>query len=227
MCKRSMFLLLTIIFLGTLSGCTLQPDSNAPAMEAYRKILRNELSFTEVKLKIYYSDDVMYEDSGLDGNEFTMDDYFTRLYVESGVVNPKYTLEFSMTDIDGDQIPEVIVNERPCYDKLILRYEKGVVYACLLGDKQYGEIKADGTAHWESGSYHYGVGRLRLSSQTLEHIIIAEYEQGACPDSVETYINGVSVSKEEFSAFYTAYEDKEEVVWHDLTDENIEMYVRQ
>lgn len=208
------------LLVATRSGCKPQPDRAEKIMGVYQNILRNETAFSEVGRYGHSFDDSMQKERS------HLDEFFTKLYVESGVVNPKYELEFSVVDVDGDKMPEVIVNERPCYNKLILRYEKGIVYACLLGDKEFGEIKTDGTAYWESGVDYIGFCRLEFTGETFGIVVIAERDTGADPSWAEYYLDGVRVSEEAFLGFQDAQWTKEDVTWYNLTDENIKMYVR-
>lgn len=208
------------LFLIVLSGCTSQPDSTEKIMETYRKTLRNEAMFCEVWQNDHFFDGDIQEDW------YALDGYFSRVYADAIAVGVNYELEFTVMNMDSDPVPEVILSSNSNSIMLILRYEKGIVYSSFFSDRQMYPLKTDGTFEWADGAFHYGYGRLEFLGKTYEMVRIAEYDESNYPYPPKAYIDGVRVSEVEFFAFRDAQNAKEDVVWYDLTDDNIEQFVR-
>jgi len=103
--------------------------------------------------------------------------------------------QFALVDMDGDNIPEFILNDTSNGDTFVLEFNgsNGAVYGKKYSYRAMNNLKKDGTFNWSNSAFDSGAGRLRLSGPYGQRTI-----------------------------FIAAHQDsKEDVVWHELTIENI------
>lgn len=178
-------------------------------LEAYKAVLQNEHDFFSMEDK-----------KVVHLNEFN---YFNGMALES----PFKVKRFAVLDLDGDKTPEVILElatdlESQCIE--VLHYKKNIVYGYSFVYRALIQIKTDGTFSFSSGAADRGFGKLRFSSNTCETDILGYSESGYNNDvfNVSYYINKKSVTEESFIAFCERQEEKEDIVWHEFSQENIQ-----
>jgi hypothetical protein len=126
-------------------------------------------------------------------------------------------LEFAVADLDGDGIPEVIVNDKGPDDRLVLHYKDGVVYGYFSGIRAFQEIKIDGTFAVSFGMRAGGgIARMHFTEDGYEYVWLKNQEWCDVEEQYTFFIDGNEVTAEESRTFSIAQNDKEEVEWHDL-----------
>ena len=125
---------------------------------------------------------------------------------------------FALLDLDGDGTNELVIaidysgNEEyvvlTCYD--------GTVYANQVVHRGFLTPKADGTVAWSNGAFDNGYARFRFENGVLvydDFAAVSSDDSG----SVTYTLNGESVSEEDFDAFITEQNAKDDLAWTDFT----------
>lgn len=169
--------------------------------------------------KNFISTDLSNESLNIDeiGKAITIDDSIT--------VN---ATKFAIIDIDGDGEDEIVlwlqINGISDYGFEILHDQKGKVYGYTLQYRAFMGLKTDGTFTFSSGAADSGIGKM-IFSKTGYSIIKQAYSQSKYDSNNEStiqyFINDESCSKDEFNAVINAQEQKSDIEWHDLSENNI------
>jgi hypothetical protein len=186
---------------------------NDSVLEAYKAVLQNKVNFitdfvsTDDKKKVYLNDLLTYEEI----DEITF----------------KAT-EFTVIDLDGDKIPEVVLglaitpNEYPEFYE-VLHYMNGSVYGYIQGNREFNSLKTDGTFGWAGSAFYNGYGKLRFESNACETDIMGYKDTSSDNDSARTYfINNKPVTEESYDSFRKEEDEKKDVVWYEFSQKNIE-----
>ena len=109
---------------------------------------------------------------------------------------------------------------------LILHYQDKAVwgYTKYIRQFNYLTLKADGTFDWAGSAFRHGTATLSFDGEEpVEHkITYCDVEVNPDGTTRGTYVvNGIVSAVEEFTAAVTAQSAKPDVIWHDLTEENI------
>lgn len=186
------------------------------AMEAYKSVLQNKVNF--FSMGDCFSDDKKYL-------------YLDNLLKDTETPeNPTLKItHFTILDMDGDKTPEVVLElsvvgkEYPDFYE-VLHYINGTVYGYNFPYRGLEALKTDGTFRYSSGAGDYGTAKLRFSSNACE-----DEKLGYCESSdnkegmTESYfINNKPVTAESFESFCKEQDEKEDVVWYEFSQKNIE-----
>lgn len=182
------------------------PDS---ALEAYEAVLQNGAEFYSIDNK----------------KELFLNDFLTNKELFGSVFN---AARFTVLDMDGDSVPEVVVeltvdNNPEFYE--VLHYMDGAVYGYNIVYRGLEELKTDGTFYYSNGATDYGYGKLKFQSDAYENDILGYTESSQNNDGVTTisyFIDNEPVNEEVFHAFTEEQNGKEDVVWHEFSQANIE-----
>ena len=134
--------------------------------------------------------------------------------------------EFSVVDMDGDGVPEVVVELFPAYVMhFVFHYEDGTVYGALFSHRGLGGLKKDGSFTGSGGAAHTSVDQLEFVDGVCRRVTLGNTDgaeldengswQGIC------YIDGERVSEEAFFAFWDEYDAKEDAVWYAYDEESL------
>ncbi len=147
---------------------------------------------------------------------------------------------FAVLDLDDDNLPEVVL---PCSTSknaeagdadfyCILNYQNYQVYYYLFSNKQFGDVKIDGTFAWTGGICYNGFATLSFVEDkqagtpfTYDRFTYKDYYEED-PETGEwtgydLIVNHQNVSEAEYDAAWKAEDNKPDVTWHELTEENI------
>ena len=194
--------------MNTLSDSQSENNKNDLVLEAYKTVLQNKVNFFSVdyKKKIYLNDFL---------NE----------------VNPGYTLKvthFTVLDMDGDKIPEVVLeladgNDNPIYFE-ILHYMNGAVYGYNIVYRGLEQLKTDGTAWGASSAWDIVCGKQRFKSNAYETDILGYSKSSQNNDgmTIAYFINNKPVTKKAFDSFSKEQNAKKDAVWYEFSQNNIE-----
>lgn len=195
------------------SNPTIIPDVDADekslSMEAYKEVLQNKAEFfsTDNKKNVYLNDFLTNKE--IYGTTFEL-------------------THFTVLDMDGDKIPEVILeltvgNYVEFYE--ILHYMNGEVYGYIRVLRGLMQLKTDGTFTYSSGAADTGIGKLRFESNaSLTDIILGYTESSYNNDSttISYFINDKPVTEESYKAFLEEQDEKKDAVWYEFSQKNIE-----
>lgn len=136
--------------------------------------------------------------------------------------------KLTVIDLDGDDVPEVVlsltVNADDYFGSEILRYHDGMVYGYTLWYRSFMDLKEDGTFSFSGGASDSGFGTIQFTEDgyTVNQICYSESSYDADNNmTVSYYIDGKSVTSDEFMAAVDEQNKKAGAEWYDFTDENI------
>lgn len=144
---------------------------------------------------------------------------------ESMAVN---ATKFAMTDLDGDGEDEAIlwlqINGGSDCGYEVLHDQNGTIYGYTLPYRAFMNLKTDGTFLFSSGAADSGIGKMTFS-ETGYLISSQAYSQSEYDANnelaVQYFVNEESCSEDEFYNAMSAWEQKTDVEWHDLSESNI------
>lgn len=206
-------LLLGALFCALLL-CSCASEGPKGAMEAYRDILLGEESFvtgdTGKSLLVSQIGQVV---SGTD--------------VKAGVK------AFSLVDMDGDGVPELLLwittgDQEPetGYDwgYEILKYQEGTVYGYSIWYRGLRELKEDGSFWFSGGLSYFGFGTLEFKGKDVLTVELA-CSKTADDGTVTCFVEGKEVTGEAFREAEARQAEKPNAVWYEYTGENVAKYL--
>jgi hypothetical protein len=124
-------------------------------------------------------------------------------------------ITFAIHDMDGDSIPEVILEYTPMGDRLVLRYDKGKIYGYDIAYRGLYDIRTDGTFRWSNSADNSGIGKLKFTSEELVTINLCSLNEA------RYFVNNKKVTEEAFNSFSDEHDAKEEVEWYSFSNKTI------
>lgn len=106
----------------------------------------------------------------------------------------------------------------------ILRYQDGAVYGYTLPYREFIDLKTDGTFIFSGGAADSGIGKLEFSKDgfTVDKLYYSISQYNSNNELVVQYFaNGTPCSEEDFNNAMSLQEEKANVSWYDLTNENV------
>jgi len=201
-----------------------QTESEAPVTinaesyvsnESYAKILNEDLS--EVSDKETSTEAILETYKKILLNETGFYDEDNRVvYLRD--LNYK---QFAILDMNlyADGIPELVLQNTANGDTLVLHFN-GAAYGKVYGYRAMRNLKIDGFFDWRNSASNSGLGKLHITGKEQEIIHMAEY--GSLMEEIEMYrIQGNQVSLMEFNDYCAFQHAKENIVFYNLTNENI------
>jgi len=189
----------------TVCSSTVSANEQNPAIDAYKKVLQNKAAFTtEDKTRKFYL------------NEFLEDGPYG--------IHPEYPfklIRFTVLDMDGDKIPEVVLalamgNADHAQFYEVLHYYNGEVYGYIFSNRMLMDLKKDGTSIGLGGVATHYYQKLRFTSDACAFDTLGYCDWG------KYFINNKPATEESFQYFVNEQEGKSDAVWYEFTQENIE-----
>ena len=181
--------------------------STVSPVEALRKVLLNEAPF------YCCTNPGANEDMDFEG-------YLKELPFNGGSI---VTPQFTVLDMDGDAVPEVVLAIDDYYGFVILRYREGKVFGYIVGYRAMHNLKKDGS-FWQSGSaFESYISKLFF----VENSIVIDENAERIENAVEVkcYLHDVPVDEAVWETYQRKHEEKEDVEWYDFNKESIMQYV--
>lgn len=206
-----------LIFLLSISmmGCSdnknpvpTNPSSSDSVLEAYKAVLQNKAEFfsTDSQKNLY------------------LEDFLTNKEIYGTTFKVTH---FSVLDMDGDKVPEVIlelsVGDEPQFYE-VLHDINGTVHGYLMVYRGLEELKEDGTFHFSNGAADNGWGKLKFQSKAAETDLLG-YSQSSQNNgnlTIAYIIHNKEATKEAFDAFDKEQAGKKAVVWYEFSQQNVE-----
>ena len=136
--------------------------------------------------------------------------------------------KFSIIDLSGNGGKEIVlwlqINGVSDYGFEILRYQDGAVYGYTLPYREFIDLKTDGTFIFSGGAADSGIGKLEFSKDgfTVDKLYYSISQYNSNNELVVQYFaNGTPCSEEDFNNAMSLQEEKANVSWYDLTNENV------
>ena len=134
---------------------------------------------------------------------------------------------FTVLDMEGDGVPELIIQEEGPYYSMILRYDGGLLFGYEIPYRGMMDLKADGTYCFSSGHQDHGIGKASFTEQGMETNKLIWCQSvptvnDVFPTKCEWFANGKPATEEELTKAYDSRAYLEDVRWYDYNDETIE-----
>ena len=172
-------------------------------LEVYKKVLLSEAEYFDVELK----------------KNLLLNDYW--IYFSENEYSGPINKAFTMVDLDGDGVPEVVVMYDPGVLK-VFHQEQGTVYGFSFDFRAMYGLKKDGSFDWSNSAFHSGVGRVTFSGANTNNIHIYESISDPGDDDKEVYyIYYKQVTAQHAKDFWASQNKIEEVEWMPFTTENV------
>ena len=178
------------------ASSTVAPDTREDAIEAFKKVLKNEEP-------VYYE---MTEISVLLKETGYMKDDTMEIAVEF----------FAVVDFEGDGVPEMVLSRKPDDNRLLLQYRNGKVHAVTRPLRGMNELKQDGSFYASNSATQTEIQKLYFELGEFETIVLASVNDG------KYTVDGKDATKSEYEAIEKEQDEKDNVVWNDFTDANLE-----
>ena len=173
---------------------------------ALKKVLLSEAPF-------YCTDSVVNYEASFQG-------YLSELPFNG---EPIITPQFTVLDLDGDAVPEVVLAIDDYYGFVILRYREGKVFGYIVGYRAMHSLKKDGSFWQSSSAFESYISKLFF----VENSIVIDENAERIENAVEVkcYLHDVPVDEAVWETYQRKHEEKEDVEWYDFNKESIMEYV--
>jgi len=215
----SVLLIFLLCISSTACSSAVAVNGKDPAIDAYKNVLENKAAFVETTIK----------------EDFTTADKMRKFYLNDFLnggpygTNPEYPLKirhFAVVDMDGDKIPEVVLELKVGGEgadfREVLHYYNGEVYGYFCGIRSLSGVKADGTFGVSGGAGDWGFEKLRFTGNTVETVRLGDCQSNSTQDVESYFVNDKPVTEEAFQHYVDEQGAKEDVVWYEFSQENIE-----
>lgn len=151
-----------------------------------------------------------------------------RTFTDSEEVIGRVT-KFAVLDMDGDRECEIVLWVQTQYlDEgfEVLHWQEGEWYGYHFWFRAMEELKEDGTFISSDGAFDTGIEWLFFPEKGCALDTLYQSESYYPPDGeleMRYYANGKICSEKEFSAAWERQNAKTDVLWYELTPENIEL----
>ena len=188
----------------------MKKENHPPASIAndFASVLENEAAF-------YCTYNIPYE------NRAVIHEYRDSLKDITFGEKPLNIQRFAVVDLDGNGVPEVVLEIDEYAGFVILRYERSRVYGNIVGYRTMYCLKENGFFMSSSSSDEdgwnslYFIGDTFITDNTLYRSPSAYYAEDRCIDEKLWW------------EMFDAFDEAEDVKWHDYSDGSIEKWIAQ
>lgn len=190
--------------------------------QTFKDVLNNKVKINQKAYKGSYDEETTYQPF-----------YLNELIRKIGFQKNWKPSEFTILDMNGDKIPEVVIEIDVGSDCIyeVLHYYNGKMYGYYFVNRAMEALKADGTHVGSSGAMDNSIIKLSFSGNKLNEITLAYSESTDKVDkkgySVINYvIANKPVSDTEFKSYWDKQDAKTDTTWHKFNAKNIEKYLK-
>lgn len=183
-----------------------QVHTASPVAEAFKAVLLNEETFSCTDGIPYENMDIMQQYDG----------YLSEILIDG---NPMVTPQFAIVDLDGDTVPEVVLEIEDYYGFVVLRYREGEVTGNIVGYRTMYNLKEDGTFDSASSSSDDFMGKMIFIGDTFITSDKMHYFYSSL------YIHDVLVTQETWDEYKASYDATPSVAWHEFSEDSIEQWL--
>jgi len=190
--------------------------------EAFIGVLQNNVKVNQKAYKGSYDEGTTYQ-------PFYLNELVGKIGFEKSW-NPN---EFTILDMDGDKIPEIVIEIDVGGDGIfeVLHYYKSKVYGYYFVYRAMELIKIDGTHIGSSGAMDNDILKLSFSGSNLIWLTLASSESTDKVDNsgeplINYFIANKPVTESEFLSMFEKQYAKTDATWYKFNTSNIEKYLK-
>ena len=211
--KKHIAILLCIITVMSLIACDFDEEENntsiqssdvEKAMETFESAIKGEISVLDERQGETKLNSLRFQSNGTSLEESKL-------------------LKKAILDIDQDGVNEYVIKS-PSNEYIVLRYYNGNVYSYRLDSNDYYKFNTDGTFYWydssEEGEWECGLDKIIFDGEMLKVKPVYSINYIKNPAKYEYFIEGKSVSENEYYDYRTQNISKERMIfsWFELTN---------
>lgn len=136
--------------------------------------------------------------------------------------------KFTVIDMDGDGEDEAVlwlqINGASDYGFAVLHDLNGEIYGYTLQYRACMDLKTDGTFLFSGGAADSGIGKMTFSETGYSVSALACSQSGYDANNeltMQYFVNDEPCSEDEFNDIISGQEEKTNVEWHDLSEDNV------
>jgi hypothetical protein len=168
-------------------------------LQAFKDVLLNEITFFctfQTYNPIYKKDTYISEVTN--ANNATMS-----------------TPKFSMVDLAGDAVPEIVLEQGDYRGFVILRYKEDAVFGYLVNYRSMQNLKKDGSFLSSSGADDNSLGKLRFIGD------YCDFDHKAYKESIGSdlsyYLHDAPITKYDFDIIWALFDELPAVDWYEYS----------
>lgn len=173
-------------------------NSISGAMQALKSVLLNEET-------LFYRDDTADILSTYNG-------YLKDIEYNGSLME---TPQFTIIDLDGDDIPEVVLAIKNYHGFVILKYKNNKVTGNYISYRTFAQLRKDGSFESSSGADNNKIGKIYFIGDT----IFTEYKYKSSGNSY--FLRDIPIKKETWDKQLTSFMDLPEVDWFNYNKDEI------
>lgn len=190
--------------------------------QTFKDVLKNKVKINQKAYKGSYDEGTTYQ-------PFYLNELIRKIGFEKNWKPSKFTI----LDMNGDKIPEVVIEIDVGSDGIyeVLHYYNGKVYGYYFVYRAIESLKADGTHVGSSGAMDNSIIKFSFSGNKLNEITLAYSETTNKKDKkgypvINYVIANKPVSDTEFESYYNKQDAKTDAIWYKFNARNIEKYFK-
>jgi len=181
-------------------------------MDAFIAVLKSDVVFYKYTV-VYEDEDYPYKVKEIKG-KYTLLSELLDYWSGEEHLNWKVN-KFTIVDMDGDGVPEVVTEVSMGGERLVFHYENGEIYSFSFVYRGMNLLKKDGTFLSSGGAGCTHFYKLKFIDGIYQEIEIASFCDGI------DRINSKPASEDEILSFFDKQYEKEDVEWHPYSEKTI------
>jgi len=195
-----------------------QYTDNQQTIDVYMAILQNDVKFFRI---VNYANGNWQDVEEIQGEYTYLHDC---LYYDEYSDYIFEVEQFTVLDIDGDGLMEVVLSIGPIEERLVLYYDNDIVYGYWFSYRGMNDLKKDGTFRSSGGMMNWSINKLNFSFKICERKELCSIDSNYDDNgnyNISYHINGKEVSEIIWSSYCHEWNQKEDVAWYEFNEETI------
>ncbi len=136
-----------------------------------------------------------------------------------GYENARRIDRFAVVDLDGDTIPEVVLEMAEYGGFIVLRYRDGQIHGNVFGYRSMNLLKENGAFHSASSASESSAGKLCFIGDTA--VTDDKLSFLLSIDRESYYIDDILVDSSEYERAFALFDETPEAEWYSYTEEAV------
>lgn len=133
---------------------------------------------------------------------------------------PLMFLSFSVTDLDDDAYPELLLQLSGDFGYELLRYDAGAVYGYAFVARAMEAVTQEGEIHASNGANNFGWYRIRFSGEAMQTVVVC-WQDDEEPDNFRYLLGDTECTQSEFEEMNESLWNKGSLLWTEYSPEAV------